>query len=54
MKIKLQQNVWLFAAESSKVTSIFQRLPKHMRRRAMSHTIKRLPHNLRSAHKRQV
>ncbi|XP_065204275.1 ribonucleases P/MRP protein subunit POP1 [Planococcus citri] len=39
---------------SSRVTSIFQRLPKHMRRRAMSHTVKRVPKSLRDAHRRQL
>jgi len=33
---------------------IFQRLPKKMRRRVMSTTIKRMPKDLRVAHKKSV
>lgn len=33
---------------------VFQRLPKHMRRRVMSHNVKRMPRNLREAHLRQA
>lgn len=33
---------------------IFQKLPCHMRRRAMSHNPKRMPRLLREAHKSQV
>jgi regulator of replication initiation timing len=33
---------------------IFQKLPCHMRRRAMSHNPKRMPRALREAHKAQV
>jgi len=32
----------------------FQTLPRHMRRRAMSHDIKRLPHRLREQAKKEV
>lgn len=46
--------ILLFVEKTNRVTSIFQRLPKRMRRRAMSHSIKRVPRNLREAHKRQV
>lgn len=33
---------------------VFQSLPRHMRRRAMSHNIKRLPRRLRQAAEREV
>lgn len=33
---------------------IFQRLPKKMRRRVMSTTVKRMPKDLRAAHKKSV
>lgn len=33
---------------------IFQRLPKKMRRRVMSTTVKRMPKDLRVAHKKSV
>lgn len=33
---------------------IFQRLPKKMRRRVMSTTIKRMPKDLQAAHKKSV
>lgn len=33
---------------------IFQKLPKHMRRRVMSHNAKRLPHKLRESHLNQL
>ena len=33
---------------------VFQSLPRHMRRRAMSHNVKRLPRRLREAAKREV
>lgn len=33
---------------------IFQRLPKKMRRRVMSTTVKRMPKDLQSAHKKSV
>nr|CAD7401532.1 unnamed protein product [Timema cristinae] len=33
---------------------VFQRLPKHMQRRAMSHNAKRLPRRLREIHTRQL
>lgn len=33
---------------------VFQRLPKHMRRRTMSHKVKRLPRRLREAHLNQM
>lgn len=33
---------------------VFQRLPKHMRRRIMSHNVKRMPRRLREAHLRQM
>lgn len=33
---------------------VFQKLPKHMRRRAMTHNPKRLPRKYRSAHKSQM
>ncbi|XP_050422061.1 ribonucleases P/MRP protein subunit POP1 [Adelges cooleyi] len=33
---------------------IFQRLPKKMRRRVMSTTVKRMPRNLRAAHKKSI
>ncbi|EDV34381.1 uncharacterized protein Dana_GF20996 [Drosophila ananassae] len=44
------------ATHSSQRTSklIFQTLPKHMRRRAMSHHPKRLPRKYRQAHKSQM
>lgn len=44
------------ATQSSQRTSklIFQTLPKHMRRRAMSHHPKRLPRKYRQAHKSQM
>jgi hypothetical protein len=32
----------------------FQQLPRHMRRRAMSHNVKRLPRRLRSQAEREV
>ena len=32
----------------------FQLLPRHMRRRAMSHNVKRLPRRLRTTAKREV
>jgi len=33
---------------------IFQRLPKKMRRRVMSTTVKRMPKDLQAAHKKSV
>ena len=33
---------------------VFQSLPRHMRRRAMSHNVKRLPRRLRQAAEREV
>ncbi|XP_071441741.1 ribonucleases P/MRP protein subunit POP1 [Hetaerina americana] len=33
---------------------VFQRLPRHMRRRIMSHNTKRMPRQLREAHQRQM
>lgn len=33
---------------------VFQQLPKHLRRRTMSHNVKRLPHKLRESHQRQM
>jgi hypothetical protein len=33
---------------------IFQRLPKKMRRRVMSTTVKRMPKDLQDAHKKSV
>lgn len=32
----------------------FQQLPRHMRRRAMSHNVKRLPRRLREAARKEV
>ena len=41
--------------ENPKTTKlIFQKLPCHMRRRAMSHNPNRMPRKLREAHKNQV
>lgn len=39
---------------SSGVKLAFQKLPKHMRRRAMSHNVKRLPRRLREIHMSQM
>lgn len=33
---------------------IFQRLPRHMRRRVMGHNVKRMPKSLRAAYSQQV
>ena len=33
---------------------VFQQLPRHMRRRAMSHNIRRLPRRLREKAKKEV
>jgi len=33
---------------------IFQRIPKRMRRRVMSTTVKRMPNDLQAAHKKSV
>lgn len=33
---------------------VFQQLPRHMRRRAMSHNVKRLPRRLREAARKEV
>ncbi|KAG5887847.1 hypothetical protein JTB14_005613 [Gonioctena quinquepunctata] len=41
-------------SSSSSVKLAFQRLPKHMRRRAMSHNVKRLPRRLREIHTSQM
>lgn len=40
--------------EEKKNTLLFQRLPRHMRRRAMSHNPKRMPRNQREAFKQQL
>ncbi|KAK9890547.1 hypothetical protein WA026_010623 [Henosepilachna vigintioctopunctata] len=42
------------AASSSGAKVAFQKLPKHMRRRAMSHNAKRLPRRLREIHLSQM
>ncbi|XP_048363390.1 ribonucleases P/MRP protein subunit POP1 isoform X2 [Sphaerodactylus townsendi] len=42
------------AAQKSSNTLVFQSLPRHMRRRAMSHNIKRLPRRLRELAKAEV
>ncbi|XP_030380976.1 ribonucleases P/MRP protein subunit POP1 [Scaptodrosophila lebanonensis] len=42
------------AQQTRSTKLIFQSLPKHMRRRAMSHHPKRLPRKYRSAHKSQM
>nr|XP_023012368.1 ribonucleases P/MRP protein subunit POP1 [Leptinotarsa decemlineata] len=39
---------------SSSIKLAFQKLPKHMRRRAMSHNVKRLPRRLREIHMNQM
>lgn len=41
-------------ASSNKKTSISQRLPTHMRRRAMCHSAKRMPRYLRDAYQKQL
>ncbi|KAK3913842.1 Ribonucleases P/MRP protein subunit POP1 [Frankliniella fusca] len=42
------------ALDDSKGKLIFQRLPRHMRRRVMGHNPKRMPRNLRDAHAQQL
>lgn len=42
------------AGDSSKGQLIFQRLPRHMRRRVMGHNAKRMPRNLREAYTQQL
>lgn len=48
--------LFLFFLETPKKCNkmIFQRLPKKMRRRVMSTTVKRMPKDLRAAHKKSV
>lgn len=49
-------NFLFFFSESPKKTNkmIFQRLPKKMRRRVMSTTVKRMPKDLQLAHRKSV
>ena len=44
----------LSAADSSSAKRVFQAVPRHMRRRAVSHNVKRLPVRLREAGKKEV
>nr|XP_018905386.1 PREDICTED: ribonucleases P/MRP protein subunit POP1 isoform X2 [Bemisia tabaci] len=44
----------LAIGDASQKGMVFQTLPKHMRRRIMSHTIKRMPRKLREAHTRSL
>ena len=47
--------MFYYFSENPKTTKlIFQKLPAHMRRRAMSHNPKRMPRALRKAHISQV
>ncbi|CAH1127345.1 unnamed protein product [Ceutorhynchus assimilis] len=46
----MQKNI----EEKSGTKMVFQKLPKHMRRRAMSHAVKRLPRRLREIHLNQM
>lgn len=41
-------------AQKSSNSLVFQTLPRHMRRRAMSHNIKRLPRRLRETARKEV
>lgn len=41
-------------SENAGTKMAFQKLPKHMRRRAMSHVVKRLPRRLREIHLNQM
>lgn len=47
-------NLEEFISQKSGTKLIFQRLPKHMRRRTMSHNVKRLPRKVQSAHLSQM
>ena len=47
-------NVDFFKENPQNTKLIFQKLPIHMRRRAMSHKPNRMPRILREAHKAQV
>lgn len=44
----------LYIENPQRTGLVFQKLPKHMRRRVMSRTSKRLPRRLREAHMHQV
>lgn len=48
------KNLQIFLTKSSSTKLVFQRLPIHMRRRTMSHNVKRLPRRVRQAHLRQM
>jgi hypothetical protein len=44
----------IYVEDPQRTGLVFQKLPKHMRRRVMSRTSKRLPRRLREAHMQQV
>lgn len=45
---------FIIPEDTNKGKLIFQRLPRHMRRRVMGHNAKRMPRNLREAYTQQV
>ena len=47
-------NMTTAISQHSSARRTFQTLPRHMRRRSMSHNIKRLPHRLREQAKNEV
>ena len=53
---KLVLPIWfsLYIEDPQRTGLVFQKLPKHMRRRVMSRTSKRMPRRLREAHMHQV
>ncbi|KAF2883050.1 hypothetical protein ILUMI_23127 [Ignelater luminosus] len=53
-RIKEIQAMKASLQETTSTKLIFQRLPKHMRRRVMSHNAKRLPRRLREIHLKQL
>lgn len=50
----LNINVFTFAENPKQTKLLFQKLPVYMRRRVMSHNVKRLPRRLREAHLAQM
>lgn len=53
-RLKEIQMMRKYMSESTSTKMAFQKLPKHMRRRAMSHVVKRLPRRLREIHANQM